>query len=331
MVKLRMELPILEIKNLCTHFLTPRGIVKAVDDVSLSMGPREMVGIVGESGCGKSVLARSILRLVPCPPGRHAGGQILFSGNNLLSLSEKEMQKIRGGAISMIFQEPMTALNPVYTVGYQIAEVFRKHQKINKKDALERAVEMLRTVGIPAPETRINEYPFQMSGGMRQRVVTAMALACQPKLILADEPTTALDVTIQAQILRSIQDLESTFGTSMILITHDLGVIAESVQRVLVMYAGQVVEEAKTEDIFASPLHPYTEGLMNSILSLEEGQNKDTRVLKEIRGIVPDLSCLPAGCYFYPRCDRRMNSCREAVPRLKETKPGRRVRCWLYE
>ena len=326
-----MELPILEIKNLCTYFLTHRGVVKAVDDVCLSMGIREMVGIVGESGCGKSVLARSILRLVPCPPGRIAGGQILFSGNNLLSFSEKKMQEIRGRAISMIFQEPMTALNSVYTVGDQIAEVFRKHQGMKKKEALERALEMLKMVGIQAPETRIKEYPFQMSGGMRQRVVIAMALACQPKLILADEPTTALDVTIQAQILKLIQDLQRKLGTSMILITHNLGVIAETVQRVLVMYAGQVVEEANTEDLFTLPLHPYTKGLMNSILSPEEGQNKDTRALEEIPGIVPDLSRLPAGCYFYPRCHRRINFCREAIPRLSESKPEHRVRCWLYE
>lgn len=326
-----MSGPLLEIKELQTHFFTPQGKVKAVDQVSLSVRTGEMVGIVGESGCGKSVLARSIMRLIPDPPGRIVGGDIRFEGNSLLDLNEKKMQQVRGNAISMIFQEPMTSLNPVYTIGAQLAETFRQHQPLKKKEALDKAVEMLKLVKIPAPQSRIKDYPFQMSGGMRQRVVIAMALACRPKLILADEPTTALDVTIQAQILKLIRELEQELGTSMILITHDLGVIAETVKRVLVMYAGNVVETATVEDLFDHPLHPYTEGLMWSMPSLENGQSKDKGPLKEIPGIVPDLSRLPSGCYFYPRCHRRKTICKGEPPNLKEHKPGHQVRCWLYD
>ena len=326
-----MKNHLLEVKNLRTYFFTYEGVVKAVDDVSLSVKSGEMVGIVGESGCGKSVLARSILRLIHDPPGRIVGGEISFLGNRLLDLSEKAMQQIRGNEISMIFQEPMTSLNPVYTVGAQVAEVFRKHHKLSKKEALERSVEMLRMVGIPSPESRVKEYPFQMSGGMRQRIVIAMALACRPKLILADEPTTALDVTIQAQILSLINELEQELGTSMILITHDLGVIAETVRRVLVMYAGKLVEQALVDDLFNHPLHPYTEGLMWSVPSLEEDQNKDTGPLKEIQGIVPDLCRLPQGCYFFPRCHKRMEICQHKEPVLKENLPGHWVKCWLYD
>jgi oligopeptide/dipeptide ABC transporter ATP-binding protein len=322
---------LLEIEDLQTHFFTPQGIVKAVERVSLSVKNGEMVGIVGESGCGKSVLARSIMRLIPNPPGRIEGGRILFEGNNLLDLNEKEMQKIRGNAISMIFQEPMTSLNPVYTIGAQLVETFRKHQHLNKKEALDQSVEMLRLVKISAPESRVKDYPFQMSGGMRQRVVIAMALACRPKLILADEPTTALDVTIQAQILKLTHELKQEFDTSMLLITHDLGVIAETVERVLVMYAGKVVEEAAVKDLFDKPLHPYTEGLMWSLPSLENGRNKDGDPLKEIPGIVPNLSRLPPGCHFYPRCHVRKKECRKEMPELREHKSGHFVRCWLYE
>jgi peptide/nickel transport system ATP-binding protein/oligopeptide transport system ATP-binding protein len=289
-----------------------------------------MIGIVGESGCGKSVLARSILRLIPDPPGRIVDGEINFGDNSLLDLSEKEMQQIRGNEISMIFQEPMTSLNPVYTVGVQVAEVFRKHQKISKREAIERSIEMLGMVGIPSPESRVKEYPFQMSGGMRQRIVIAMALACHPKLILADEPTTALDVTIQAQILSLINKLEHEFGTSMILITHDLGVIAEVVARVIVMYAGKLVEQALVDDLFNRPLHPYTQGLMWSVPSLEENQNKDTEPLKEIPGIVPDLGHLPQGCYFSPRCHKKMEICQNEEPLLVENLPDHWVKCWLY-
>ena len=322
--------PILEIKGLQTHFLTPHGRVKAVDGVSLSVKAGEMIGLVGESGCGKSVLARSILGLIPCPPGIAAGGEIRFMGVGLLGLPEKKMQRIRGNDISMIFQEPMTALNPVYTVGAQLAEVFRKHQKLNRKEALTSAVKLLEMVGIPSPESRVNDYPFQMSGGMRQRVIIAMALACRPKLILADEPTTALDVTIQAQILDLIVDLKEELGTSMILITHDLGVVAETVSRVLVMYAGQVVEEAGVEELFKRPLHPYTEGLMWSMPSLEEGRSKDAGPLKEIPGLVPDLARLPRGCYFYPRCHKRLEVCAAEPPELMDLGGKRSVRCWLH-
>ncbi len=325
-----MKNRLLEINNLRTYFFTHEGVVKAVDDISLSVDSGEMVGIVGESGCGKSVLARSILRLIPDPPGRIVGGEISFGDNSLLDLSEKEMQQIRGNEISMIFQEPMTSLNPVYTVGTQVAEVFRKHQKISKREAIERSIEMLGMVGIPSPESRVKEYPFQMSGGMRQRIVIAMALACHPKLILADEPTTALDVTIQAQILNLINKLEREFGTSMILITHDLGVIAEVVARVIVMYAGKLVEQALVDDLFNRPLHPYTQGLMWSVPSLEEDQNKDTEPLKEIPGIVPDLGHLPQGCYFSPRCSKKMEICRNEEPILVENLPGHWVKCWLY-
>jgi peptide/nickel transport system ATP-binding protein len=326
-----MKNRLLDIKNLRTYFFTHEGVVKAVDDISLSVDSGEMVGIVGESGCGKSVLARSILRLIPDPPGRIVDGRISFAGNSLLDFSEKEMQQIRGNEISMIFQEPMTSLNPVYTVGNQVAEVFRKHQKISKREALERSIEMLGMVGIPSPESRVKEYPFQMSGGMRQRIVIAMALACRPKLILADEPTTALDVTIQAQILSLINNLERELGTSMILITHDLGVIAEVVARVIVMYAGKLVEQALVDDLFNHPLHPYTQGLMWSMPSLAENQNKDTEPLKEIPGIVPDLGHLPAGCYFSPRCHKKMEICRHEEPILVENLPGHWVKCWLYD
>jgi oligopeptide/dipeptide ABC transporter ATP-binding protein len=326
-----MQNRLLEINNLRTYFFTHEGVVKAVDDISLSVDSGEMVGIVGESGCGKSVLARSILRLIPDPPGRIVGGEISFAGNSLLDISEKQMQRIRGNQISMIFQEPMTSLNPVYTVGTQVAEVFRKHQKISKREAIERSIEMLAMVGIPSPESRVKEYPFQMSGGMRQRIVIAMALACRPKLILADEPTTALDVTIQAQILNLINNLEHELGTSMILITHDLGVIAEVVARVIVMYAGKLVEQALVDDLFNRPLHPYTQGLMWSVPSLVEDQNKDTGPLKEIPGIVPDLGHLPQGCYFSPRCPQKLEICRHEEPILVENLPGHWVKCWLYD
>jgi len=324
-----MQELLLEVKNLEVHFFTYAGIAKAVDDVSFFMDCGEMLGVVGESGCGKTVMARSILRLIPDPPGRIVGGGIFFEGQNLLGLSEKEMQKVRGNQISMIFQEPMTSLNPVYTVGNQISEVIRLHQGLNKGDALDRCIEMLRMVGIPSPEMRVKDYPFQMSGGMRQRVMIAMALACRPKVILADEPSTALDVTIQAQILDLIRELQKELATSVVLITHDLGVIAETVQRVLVMYTGRVVEQASVEDLFNSPLHPYTEGLMRSIPSLDGKQNKYTERLKEIPGIVPDLCHLPRGCSFSPRCPRVMDVCRQEGPPFFEVWPDHYVRCWL--
>ena len=320
----------LEVKNLRTYFFTAEGLIKAVDDVSFSIGSGETLGIVGESGCGKSVLARSIMRLIPDPPGRIVSGKVLFFGEDLIGLSEKRMQKIRGNQISMIFQEPMTSLNPVYKIGTQLAEVFIKHQNLSMKEAQTRSAEMLKMVGIPAPEERVNDYPFQMSGGMCQRVVIAIALACRPKLILADEPTTALDVSIQAQILNLINELERELGTSMILITHDLGVIAETVRKVLIMYAGQVVEQASTEDLFNDSFHPYTEGLIWSMPTLNEEQNKDAGPLREIAGVVPDLSRLSQGCYFYTRCHKRMEICQTHTPDLIETKENHWVRCWLH-
>ena len=323
--------PLLEVRNLKTHFFTYNGVAKAVDDVSFYIAPGEMVGIVGESGSGKSVTARSVMRIIPSPPGKIVGGSIAFDGRALLELSDKQMQDVRGNQISMIFQEPMTALNPVYTVGYQLREVILKHQDKSKAQAFELAEEMLRLVGIASPDQRIKEYPFQMSGGMRQRVIIAMALACRPKLILADEPTTALDVTIQAQILKLIRELSDELGTAMLLITHDLGVSAETVDRVLVMYAGQVVEEASTDDLFGNPLHPYTEGLMTSMPSLASDLTKDSGRLIEIPGVVPNLTNLPGNCYFYARCPKRTDHCLEQIPELKSLDNGRKVRCILYE
>ena len=323
--------PLLEVRNLKTHFFTYNGVAKAVDDVSFDIAPGEMVGIVGESGSGKSVTARSIMRIIPSPPGKIVGGSIAFDGRALLELSDKQMQDVRGNQISMIFQEPITALNPVYTVGYQLREVILKHQDKSKAQAFELAEEMLRLVGIASPDQRIKEYPFQMSGGMRQRVIIAMALACRPKLILADEPTTALDVTIQAQILKLIRELSDELGTAMLLITHDLGVSAETVDRVLVMYAGQVVEEASTDDLFGNPLHPYTEGLMTSMPSLANDLTKDSGRLIEIPGVVPNLTNLPGNCYFYARCPKRTDHCLEQIPELKSLDNGRKVRCILYE
>ena len=323
--------PLLEVRNLKTHFFTYNGVAKAVDDVSFDIAPGEMVGIVGESGSGKSVTARSVMRIIPSPPGKIVGGSIAFDGRALLELSDKQMQDVRGNQISMIFQEPMTALNPVYTVGYQLREVILKHQDKSKAQAFELAEEMLRLVGIASPDQRIKEYPFQMSGGMRQRVIIAMALACRPKLILADEPTTALDVTIQAQILKLIRELSDELGTAMLLITHDLGVSAETVDRVLVMYAGQVVEEASTDDLFGNPLHPYTEGLMTSMPSLASDLTKDSGRLIEIPGVVPNLTNLPGNCYFYARCPKRTDHCLQQIPELKSLDNGRKVRCILYE
>ncbi|HEC62462.1 MAG TPA: ABC transporter ATP-binding protein [bacterium] len=321
---------LLEIKNLHTYFHTHAGLAKAVDGVSIQVSNGEIVGIVGESGCGKSVMARSILRLIKNPPGKIVAGEILFNGTNLLALSEKEMQRVRGANISMIFQEPMTSLNPVFSVGDQLAEVFKFHVGLGKKDALERSIELLRMVGIPSPELRIKDYPFQMSGGMRQRVMIAMALACRPNLLLADEPTTALDVTIQAQILELIGQLQEEFKMSVLLITHDLGVIAETVGRIFVMYAGKIFEQAKVADLFNNPLNPYTKGLMESMPSLDSEQDRKTEKLKEIKGIVPDLCALPEGCAFFPRCSQMRPVCQYETPELVKTEDEHYVRCWLY-
>jgi len=299
--------PLLDILNLKTYFHLRGSVLKAVDDVTLSIEEGQTLGLVGESGCGKSVTASSVMGLVPIPPGQIAGGEILFEGMDLLKLSESKMRKIRGNRISMIFQEPMTSLNPVFTIGDQVGEVIRLHKKHSRNETREMVIEAFRQVGIPAPETRFKEYPHQMSGGMRQRVVIAMALACDPKLMIADEPTTALDVTIQAQILELMNKLKKETGASILFITHDLGVIAEMAQRVAVMYAGQLVEEADVETIFDNPKHPYTRGLLQSIPVL--GRNKKHQRLQTIPGVVPSLFTLPEGCLFNERCTEKMTTC----------------------
>ncbi len=322
---------ILEIRDLHTHFHTPDGVVKAVDGVTYSLDAGETLGVVGESGCGKSVTALSILRLIPEPPGRIFGGGIFFDGEDLTKMKQKDLRKIRGNHISMIFQEPMTSLNPVFTIGFQISEAIILHQGMNKKDAMNKAAEMLELVGIPLPFQRVREYPHQLSGGMRQRVMIAMALSCNPSILLADEPTTALDVTIQAQILDLMLKLKEELGTAIILITHDLGLVAETCQRVVVMYAGKVVEEAPVEEIFGNPMHPYTVGLLNSIPKLRTTRDSGEKIrLQEIPGIVPSLHRLPTGCSFNPRCDKVLGMCREQEPELKEVSPGHFVRCLLY-
>ncbi len=320
---------ILEIRGLRTHFETERGIVRAVDGVDISVKKGSTLGVVGESGCGKTVLALSVLRLVPSPPGRIVGGSVLLAGRELLSLSEEEMRRVRGCEISMIFQEPMTSLNPVFRIGEQIAEVIRLHQGAARREALACSVEMLQKVGIPSPEKRVKDYPHQLSGGMRQRVMIAIALACRPRLMLADEPTTALDVTIQAQMLDVIGHLQSDTGTSVILITHDLGVIAEATRDVAVMYAGRIVERSPTRDLFSSPLHPYTVGLMGSRPRLDVPAGRNA-LLKVIPGVVPPLYDLPTGCLFQDRCPEVFSVCREKEPFLKEISEGHAVRCWKY-
>ncbi len=301
---------ILDVDGLKTYFFTRQGLVKAVDGVSFALRKGETLAIVGESGCGKSITALSLLRLIPDPPGRIVGGSIALDGRDLIKLDEAEMRKVRGNDISMIFQEPMTSLNPVMTIGDQIAEVLLLHRGMTKQEAREKATEMLRIVRIPVPEQRVKEYPHQLSGGMRQRAMIAIALACNPKVLIADEPTTALDVTIQAQILDLILELQKTLGTAVILITHDLGVVAETAQRVIVMYAGRKVEEATVGDLFAQPLHPYTRGLMGSIprLDLMRGVDHVAERLQEIPGIVPALFDLPKGCAFAPRCPQGRRS-----------------------
>ena len=320
---------VLEIRDLRTQFHTERGIVRAVDGVDLTVAEGETLGVVGESGCGKTVLALSIMRLVPSPPGRIVGGSVRLGGRGLLDLSTEEMRRVRGREISMIFQEPMTSLNPVFRVGEQIAEVMRLHQNLDRREAVSSSVDMLRKVGIPSPETRVNNYPHQLSGGMRQRVMIAIALACRPRLMLADEPTTALDVTIQAQMLDLIGRLQSEIGTSVILITHDLGVIAEATREVAVMYAGQIVERSPTRELFSAPMHPYTVGLIGSIPGLR-GPTGKPGMLSVIPGTVPSLSNLPAGCRFQDRCPDVFSPCREKEPLMKEYSPGHSARCWKY-
>jgi peptide/nickel transport system ATP-binding protein len=323
---------VLEVEDLQTYFYTRSGLVKAVDGVSFSLARGATLAIVGESGCGKSVTALSLMRLVADPPGRIIGGRVRLEGVDLLRLDEAAMRDIRGNQISMVFQEPMTSLNPVMTIGRQISEALILHQRMSNKAALRRAIEMLQLVGIPEPKQRAKEYPHQLSGGMRQRAMIAMALACNPRVLIADEPTSALDVTIQAQILELIAKLQRELGTAVILITHDLGVVAETAERVIVMYAGRKVEEAAVGELFARPLHPYTRGLMNSIPRLalmrrEAGQQR----LQEIPGIVPALSNLPQACTFAPRCAFADDTCRGQFPPYQEKRPDHWAACWHSE
>jgi peptide/nickel transport system ATP-binding protein len=318
---------LLEVENLQTHFATPDGVVRAVEGVSFHVEAGETVAIVGESGCGKSVTSMSILRLIAQPPGK-IQGRVTFEGTDLLSLSEPEMRDIRGNAISMIFQEPMTSLNPVLTVGKQIGETVRLHQGLNAAGAEKKAIEMLTLVGIPAPARRVREYPHQLSGGMRQRVMIAMALACNPKLLIADEPTTALDVTIQAQILDLMRDLKTRLGSAIMLITHDLGVVAEMAERVIVMYAGRKVEEASVNEIFADPMHPYTRGLLGAVPKLGSSLEPGGRgKLAEIPGLVPSPRQRIVGCPFAGRCELATNLCREAAPAIELKAPGHSAAC----
>lgn len=319
-----MSEKILDIKEERLSFFTPAGEVKALNGVSFAMNQGDVLGIVGESGSGKSVTSLSVMRLLQEPAGKIMGGQILFKGQDLTKLTDKQMQKIRGSQISMVFQEPMTALNPVYTVGDQIAEVYMVQQKLKKKEAWAKATEMMSLVGIPSPEERMKVYPHQMSGGMRQRVVIAMALACRPDLIIADEPTTALDVTIQAQILRLMKKLQQETGTAIMLITHDLGVIRQMSDDVIVMYCGQIVESGTVGQIFSHMSHPYTMGLLASIPTLRDDGGR----LKAIEGMVPSLYDLPTGCRFHPRCPYATEQCRANCPELREVEPGHYTRCF---
>jgi peptide/nickel transport system ATP-binding protein len=322
--------PVLQVDDLQTYFYTRIGLVKAVDGVSFSLRRGETLAIVGESGCGKSVTALSLMRLVADPPGRIVGGAVRLDGVDLLGLDAAAMRQIRGKEISMIFQEPMTSLNPVMTIGRQISEALMLHGAASRKHARARTIEMLQLVGIPDPEERVKDYPHQLSGGMRQRAMIAMALACNPKVLIADEPTSALDVTIQAQILELMASLRHKLGTAMILITHDLGVVAETADRVIVMYAGRKVEEATVEELFAQPLHPYTRGLMRSIprLALLRHGTASAGRLQEIPGTVPALSALPAGCAFAPRCAFASDICRREYPGYEEKRAGHRAACW---
>ena len=324
------ELNVLTARDLHVRFETPLGIVHAVNGVSYALRRGETLGIVGESGCGKSVSALAVLGLIPSPPGT-VSGEILFEGEDLVALAQDKLRRIRGNKIAMIFQEPMTSLNPVFTIGKQIAETVRLHRGMGRREAMDYAVEMLGKVGIPLPSQRINEYPHQLSGGMRQRVMIAMALACNPKVLLADEPTTALDVTIQAQIMDLLTALQREYGTAMVLISHDMGLVAETCDRVAVMYAGKVVEEASAERMFANPLHPYTIALLGSIPRLRTDRSaRRVAKLQAIPGTVPSAADLPQGCAFSPRCPKALSVCGQVEPALKETATGHRVRCWLY-
>ena len=318
---------LLEIRGLKTHFATDDGMVRAVDGVDLTIDRGETLGVVGESGCGKTVTALSVLKLIAMPPGQIVGGEILWRGRDLVGSDKQEMRRIRTSEIGIVFQEPMTSLNPVYTVGEQIAEAVRAHEKLGRRGARDKAVEMLRLVRIPNPERRARDYPHQFSGGMRQRVMIAMALSCNPKLLIADEPTTALDVTIQAQILDLLLEMKSRLGMAVMLITHAMGVVAETAQRVVVMYAGKVVEEAPVGELFARPRHPYTQGLIRSIPRLDRAGRKVR--LEAIPGVVPSLLDPPPGCRFAPRCRFAMAACTRAMPDLREVGPGHKVACIL--
>jgi len=321
---------LLDVKNLKTYFFTDEGVVRAVDGVDLYIDQGETLGIVGESGCGKSVTALSIMRLIPQPPGKIVDGQILYNGLDLVTIPANKLRKIRGKEISMVFQEPMTSLNPVFTCGEQIAEALRLHEGLGRRDAMDKTVEMLKVVHIPNAERRVKEYPHQLSGGMRQRVMIAMALSCSPNLLIADEPTTALDVTIQAQILELLNELKTKLKMAVMLITHDMGVIAETAQRVVVMYAAKVAEEAPVGDLFKEPLHPYTQGLLRSIPRIDLAATEHLR-LETIPGTVPTLRGeIAPGCRFAPRCPFVKSVCTEQDPVLKEVKPGHKVSCWLY-
>lgn len=320
--------PLLRVENLRTYFHTADGVGKAVDGVSFQINKGETLGLVGESGCGKSITSLSIMRLLPSPPFRILEGQVHFAGWDLLTLSESEMRSIRGERIAMIFQEPMTALNPVFTVGEQIAEVYRLHRPYSRREAFDAAVAMMKKVKIPAAQQRAREYPHQLSGGMRQRVMIAMALACDPDLLIADEPTTALDVTIQAQILDLMEDLKERIGTSILLITHDLGVVAEMANQVAVMYAGHIVEYAPVSQLFADPLHPYTQGLLRAIPSMTD--QTQTR-LNVIPGMVPAPTHFPSGCRFHPRCEHRFSPCDTKSCEMLQPTPHQKVRCFLYD
>jgi len=318
--------PLLRIDGLKTHFENRDGTIRAVDGVSFDVLPGETLAVVGESGCGKSVTLLSVLRLLPMPPARIVAGRVLFDGRDLLAVSDKEMRDVRGNAISMIFQEPMTSLNPVLTVGRQIAETLVLHRGLTQAEAMARAVDALAKVRISEPERRVKQYPHELSGGMRQRVMIAMALACRPALLLADEPTTALDVSIQAQILELMIGLKEELGTAILLITHDLGVVAEITRRVAVMYTGRIMEEATTLDLFDHPLHPYTRGLMASIPRADASFETDQ--LNEIKGVVPSAVGLPPGCHFEPRCPEAFETCRSSRPELEEVRPAHHVACW---
>ncbi len=318
---------ILEVRNLKTYFSTDDGIVKAVDDVSFSLAKGETLGIVGESGCGKSVTSLSVMRLIPSPPGRIMAGDILLDGASVLAMNDRELRELRGGRISMIFQDPMTCLNPFLRVSTQLVETFQLHQGLTRREAKAKAVEMLRMVGIPNPEKRIDAYPHQFSGGMRQRVMIAMALSCNPEILIADEPTTALDVTIQAQILEIIKELSRKLGTAVILITHDLGVVSGMCDRICVMYAGRMVERGSTDIIFGDPKHPYTRGLIRSVPRLDKVMGER---LYSIQGTPPSLINMPECCPFHPRCEHAMEVCRKQYPPETDFGDGHRAHCWLY-